>query len=143
MNLPAIFSGSFLVALSGAAAPGPLLAITVERTLKKGFMAGPLLITGHVLLEAGVVVLIIHGIRVVVCRARGRRLFPRRFKLILPAVFSGVFPQFSLEKAMKAEQGEFSPEGVLLPFFGFSICLRHIYTEITYRQDNLIFDRTC
>lgn len=62
MNLAALFFGSFLVALSGALAPGPLLAITVERSVKRGFRAGPLLMTGHALLEAAVVILIIHGL---------------------------------------------------------------------------------
>ena len=68
MNLAAIFSGSFLIGLSGAVAPGPLLAITVERSFKRGFRAGPLLITGHAILEVGVVVLIMHGLSGIISR---------------------------------------------------------------------------
>ncbi len=60
-NLAAVFGGSFVLALSGAVAPGPLLAVTVAGSLRYGPAAGPLLVTGHALLEAGMVALLVAG----------------------------------------------------------------------------------
>ncbi len=47
----AIFVSSFVLALSGAIAPGPLITATITESLRRGSLAGPLLITGHGLLE--------------------------------------------------------------------------------------------
>jgi threonine/homoserine/homoserine lactone efflux protein len=55
---------SFLVALSGALMPGPLLTVTVGEAARRGFWAGPLLIVGHALLEAALVVLLLAGLGV-------------------------------------------------------------------------------
>ncbi|HPP13333.1 MAG TPA: LysE family transporter, partial [bacterium] len=57
MNLAAIGLTSFVIALSGALMPGPLLAVTVERSVRDGFIAGPLVVLGHGLLEVILVVL--------------------------------------------------------------------------------------
>ena len=61
-SLILIFGTSFIVALSGAMMPGPLLAITISRTAERGFWAGPLLILGHGLLEIVLVVALAHGL---------------------------------------------------------------------------------
>lgn len=58
----AIFVSSFIIALSGALMPGPLLAVTVRDTSRQGFVAAPLLVLGHGLLEAGLLVLILLGL---------------------------------------------------------------------------------
>ncbi len=58
----AIFLSSFIIALSGALMPGPLLAVTVRDTTRQGFVAAPLLILGHGILEAGLVALILLGL---------------------------------------------------------------------------------
>jgi len=42
--------------------PGPLLAITVERSLREGFRAGPTLVLGHGLLEFLLMVVLIAGL---------------------------------------------------------------------------------
>lgn len=52
---------SFIIGLSGAMAPGPLLTVTVSDSIQGGFRAGPLLVTGHILGEAILVVLIFMG----------------------------------------------------------------------------------
>ncbi|WP_321211380.1 LysE family transporter [Methanothermobacter sp. DP] len=52
---------SFIIGLSGAMAPGPLLTVTVSDSIQGGFRAGPLLVTGHILGEALLVVLIFMG----------------------------------------------------------------------------------
>lgn len=60
--LPTIFASSFLLALSGALMPGPLLTVTIGESPRRGFIAGPLLILGHGLLEAALVVAIVMGL---------------------------------------------------------------------------------
>jgi threonine/homoserine/homoserine lactone efflux protein len=48
----AVFLSSFLVGLSGAMSPGPLLTTTVGESVRRGVWAGPLLMVGHAILEA-------------------------------------------------------------------------------------------
>ena len=62
LDLAAIFGGSFVLALSGALMPGPLLTVTVSESVRIGFRAGPLLITGHALLESFLVIAIVLGL---------------------------------------------------------------------------------
>jgi len=62
LELTAIFGGSFALALSGALMPGPLLTVTVSESARTGFKAGPLLITGHALLESLLVIAIVMGL---------------------------------------------------------------------------------
>lgn len=52
---------SFIMALSGAMMPGPLLTVTVGEAARRGFWAGPLIIVGHALLELAVVLLLLAG----------------------------------------------------------------------------------
>lgn len=53
---------SFLVALSGALVPGPLFVLTVAETLRRGVLAGPLIVLGHMIAELLVVVLLVKGV---------------------------------------------------------------------------------
>ncbi|MGQ9689269.1 MAG: LysE family transporter [Desulfobaccales bacterium] len=53
---------SFIVALSGALMPGPLLTITVGEATRRGFWAGPLIILGHGILEFILVALLLIGL---------------------------------------------------------------------------------
>jgi threonine/homoserine/homoserine lactone efflux protein len=57
-----IFSSSFLIALSGALMPGPLLTYTVAESARRGFWAGPIIMLGHGFLELGLVALLLLGI---------------------------------------------------------------------------------
>ncbi len=58
LSLLTIFMGAFVVGLSGAMAPGPVLTVTISETLKRGFKAGPLIVLGHALLEIALLTLI-------------------------------------------------------------------------------------
>ncbi len=66
MNLWAIAGTSFVLGLSGAMMPGPLLTVTISESLRRGWRAGPLLVAGHAALEGGVVLLLFFGLADVV-----------------------------------------------------------------------------
>ena len=57
-----LFVTSFIVALSGAIMPGPLLAVTISESSRRGVMTGPLLIVGHGLLELALVLALVLGL---------------------------------------------------------------------------------
>lgn len=52
---------SFLVGLSGALVPGPMLTITISDSVKKGFIAGPLVVLGHFIAEIALIIFILAG----------------------------------------------------------------------------------
>lgn len=58
----AIFASSFVIALSGALMPGPLLTATISESSRRGFIAGPLMIGGHAVLELALVVALLLGL---------------------------------------------------------------------------------
>ena len=62
MNLLQIFGQAFLLGLSGAVAPGPLLTYNIQLTCKKGFWIGPKLVLGHAILEAVLILGLIWGL---------------------------------------------------------------------------------
>ncbi len=62
MNLISIFFLSLGVGLSGAVMPGPLLTVTIRESYRRGFVAGPLLVAGHAVLEGTLVVLLMLGL---------------------------------------------------------------------------------
>ena len=60
-KLTAIFISSFIIALSGAIMPGPVLTLTISESTKRGFIAGPLIVLGHAILEISLLVLLVLG----------------------------------------------------------------------------------
>jgi len=63
--MPELFllaGGSFVIALSGALMPGPLLTVTIGESARRGASAGPLLIVGHGILEGALVILVLSGL---------------------------------------------------------------------------------
>lgn len=57
-----IFFSSFVIALSGALMPGPLLTITVSESTRRGAAAGPLMILGHGILELVLILILLSGL---------------------------------------------------------------------------------
>jgi threonine/homoserine/homoserine lactone efflux protein len=62
MNLVGLFSIGFVMGLTGAMAPGPLLTITIGESTKRGGIVGPLVVLGHGILEFALLILIVFGI---------------------------------------------------------------------------------
>jgi len=57
-----IFLFSFLIALTGAMAPGPVLTFTIYKSVqKRGYLAGFFIILGHATLEFGIICLLLLG----------------------------------------------------------------------------------
>jgi threonine/homoserine/homoserine lactone efflux protein len=62
MQLVSIFFVSLGVGLSGALMPGPLLTVTIHESYRRGFIAAPLLVAGHAVLEGSLVILLVLGL---------------------------------------------------------------------------------
>ena len=62
LKLGGIAGMAFVVGLSGAMMPGPLLAVTIRESTRRGAWAGPLLIVGHAILEAVLVAALVFGL---------------------------------------------------------------------------------
>lgn len=68
ITLLSIFASSFIVALSGALMPGPLLTVTISESSRRGAIAGPLMIFGHGLIELVLVIVLLSGFAAVLHR---------------------------------------------------------------------------
>lgn len=51
MEIIGLFVTAFIVGLSGAMMPGPLLTVTIGETARHGIIAAPLIVVGHITLE--------------------------------------------------------------------------------------------
>jgi threonine/homoserine/homoserine lactone efflux protein len=70
MSLLFIFTNAFVVGLSGAVMPGPLLTVNISSALKKGFWAGPIVVLGHAIAELAVLFAIYFGLTKLVSEPR-------------------------------------------------------------------------
>ncbi|HOJ78235.1 MAG TPA: LysE family transporter [Bacillota bacterium] len=61
MGVLQLFIEAFIVGLSGALAPGPLLTYTIKTSYQKGFWVGPKVILGHALAETALITLLLLG----------------------------------------------------------------------------------
>lgn len=57
-----LFITSFVIGLSGAMMPGPLLTVTISESASQGFRAGPLLVLGHSILEFLLMIAFVFGL---------------------------------------------------------------------------------
>jgi threonine/homoserine/homoserine lactone efflux protein len=62
VTLPLLFMFSFVVGFGAVITPGPISTAIVSESTRRGFVVGPLVATGHVLLEFGMVVLLALGV---------------------------------------------------------------------------------
>lgn len=63
MVLWGIFVSAFLIGFSGAMMPGPMLGVTIDGSLKKGWTAGPLTVLGHGILELVLIIIMTFGLK--------------------------------------------------------------------------------
>lgn len=57
-----LFGTAFVIAMSGAMIPGPMLTVTVAETARRGFWTGPLIVLGHGILELALVLALLAGL---------------------------------------------------------------------------------
>lgn len=62
MEMALIFGTAFVVALSGAMMPGPMLTAAVAESLKSGWRVGPYMILGHGILEIALIMALVAGL---------------------------------------------------------------------------------
>lgn len=104
MGVSALFVTAFLVGLSGAMAPGPLLTATIAATVQRGFKAGPLIVLGHALLELVLVIALIAGLSTLLTRASVTSLI---------GIIGGLFLLYlGFIMSRDAYQGKLSLEGL-------------------------------
>ena len=63
-SLLSVFSFSFLVALTGAMSPGPLLTYTIIKSVKtrqRGYLVGAWIILGHAVIEMAIILMMLAG----------------------------------------------------------------------------------
>ncbi len=64
---------SFFAALSGAVVPGPVFVVVVSESLKKGAKAGPLIVIGHLIIEAIIIAAILLGLDILLSSAQATK----------------------------------------------------------------------
>lgn len=69
MSIATLFATAFMVGLSGAMMPGPLLSATIASSARRGWMAGPLIVFGHAILELLLVIALMAGLSAFLTRA--------------------------------------------------------------------------
>jgi len=62
LQLLAIFWTAFLIGLSGALVPGPVLSVTIKEAGRRGAKAGPLITLGHGLAEIAITIALVAGL---------------------------------------------------------------------------------
>lgn len=62
LALLTIFFTSFIIALSGAIVPGPMMTVTISESSHRGAMTGPKMIFGHSILELVLVLALLSGL---------------------------------------------------------------------------------
>lgn len=63
-----IFINAFIIGLSGAMMPGPLLTQNINRSARRGLSAASLIVLGHAILELAVVVGLLYGLDKLITR---------------------------------------------------------------------------
>jgi threonine/homoserine/homoserine lactone efflux protein len=99
---------SFVVALSGALMPGPLLTTAVAESSRYGPRAGPLLVAGHAVLELALVVSLFLGLAPLLTNITITAGISLVGGIILVWLAFGMFrtlPTFSMETAGTSKKG--------------------------------------
>jgi threonine/homoserine/homoserine lactone efflux protein len=108
ITLAGLFLTSFIVALSGALMPGPLLTATISESSRYGPKAGPLLMVGHGILEIALVALLFLGLAPLVTAPKVTALVSLIGSAILLWLAFGMFrslPALSIDTASNPKKG--------------------------------------
>jgi len=62
MSLVTIFWTALVAGLTGAMMPGPMLSVTINASARRGFMAGPMVVLGHAILELALIIGLLLGL---------------------------------------------------------------------------------
>lgn len=62
MDLKLLFTTAFIVALSGAMIPGPMLSTAIAETLRRDWRVGPYMVLGHGVLEIALILALVAGL---------------------------------------------------------------------------------
>ena len=62
LGFAGLLATSFVIGLSGALMPGPLLTVVIDRAVRRGPVAGFLLVAGHGIAEAAMVLALVAGL---------------------------------------------------------------------------------
>jgi len=62
LTIIGLFATSFVIGLSGAVMPGPMLTVTINQTRKTGLKTGPIIILGHAFMECIMLTLLLLGL---------------------------------------------------------------------------------
>ncbi|RLI04713.1 lysine transporter LysE [Candidatus Bathyarchaeota archaeon] len=62
LTLLGVLVASFVAALVGALVPGPVFAVTVTESIKRGSIAGPFVVVGHLLAETVIIITAFFGL---------------------------------------------------------------------------------
>ncbi|MCX7029308.1 MAG: LysE family transporter [Spirochaetes bacterium] len=112
-----VFSLSFVVALSGALMPGPLLTYTVARTVRtphRGWLTGALVIAGHAALEGAIVCGLLFGVMEFLRAPLAVRIIGTVGGAFL--IWSGVTMLAGLLRGRRAEADASGPQAGASPF---------------------------
>jgi len=111
MELAAIFTTAFIVGFSGAMMPGPLLTVTIGESARRGFIAGPLLILGHGILEIALILALAGGLSVFLTQAGVSRAIAMAGGVFLAYMGYGMVMDARKGKvSMNISQPDTSPE---------------------------------
>jgi len=61
-EIPGMFVLAFLLGLTGALVPGPMLVATIDSSLRGGWLMGPKVVSGHMAIEFLVCLIILMGL---------------------------------------------------------------------------------
>lgn len=63
MSVWGIFISALFIGFSGAMMPGPMLGVTIDGSLRRGYIAGPLVVLGHGILEFILIIIMAFGLK--------------------------------------------------------------------------------
>lgn len=140
-ELLAIAISSFIIGLSGAMSPGPVLTITIAESIKRGPWVGPLITLGHALLELILVIAIILGLGSLLTR-NNIQIVLFGFGSILLALMAYLTWRSSkgnLTEALNTDSSLASGHFLRLPLIGIYISLSNPFWTIWWATIGMLY----